>query len=160
VYNSRPHLYYPQNYYLGRFLVSFIRMCVPGRTKVPMRPQNHRTRKHGVVILTLVLCFFVLPSLPLCYGLFRNYQWEMSQPPTTIVPDLVGLDVKAGSERARSAHLDTEVLGATWYTDLSPGLITLQSPEAGQRVPFETVVGVEVARTPPAVLVPNSGNSK
>lgn len=92
----------------------------------------------------------------MCYALFCNYQWEASQLPTTVVPDLVGLDLNAGTERARSSHLDTQVLGQTWYTDLAVGRITLQSPEAGQRVPFKTVIGVELAITPPAVLAPKS----
>jgi len=43
----------------------------------------------------------------------------------------------------------TKVLGSTWYTNLSPGQITLQSPEAGQRVRLETTIGVELAIAPP-----------
>ena len=78
----------------------------------------------------------------------------MNQPPTTIVPNLVGLDLKTSTERARSVHLDTRILGQTWYTDLSTGRITLQSPEPGQRVPFETVIGLEMAIRPPAALAP------
>lgn len=116
--------------------------------------QNNGPRSRRSVIFTLIIFFFVLPSLPLGYALFRNYQWERNQPPTAVVPNLVGLDLKTGSERARLAHLDTQVLGQTWYTDLSPGRITLQSPEAGQHVPFDTTIGVELAISTPAVLVP------
>ena len=78
----------------------------------------------------------------------------MNQPPTTIVPNLVGLDLKTSTERARSVHLDTRILGQTWYTDLSPGRVTLQAPEPGQCVPFQTVIGLELAINPPAALAP------
>jgi hypothetical protein len=50
----------------------------------------------------------------------------------------------------------TQVLGSTWYTNLSPNRITLQSPEAGQRVPFETTIGVELAIVPPDWMPPES----
>lgn len=161
MYNSRPRLYYPQNYYLGRFLVAFIRTVVRDRANGQTKDPDKRKPTRRSVILTLILCFVVLPSLPMCYALFRNYQWEMNQPPTTVVPDLVGLDLKTAGERARSDHLSTQVLGQTWYTDLLPGHITLQSPSAGQRVPFETAIGLELAITPPDVLAPKrSGNNQ
>jgi len=79
----------------------------------------------------------------------------MNQPPTVVVPNLVGLDLKTSTARARSAHLNAQILGQTWYTDLSPGSITLQAPEPGQRVPFETVIGLELAITPPPALAPH-----
>jgi beta-lactam-binding protein with PASTA domain len=93
-------------------------------------------------------------SLPICFALSRNYQWEMNQPPTTVVPNLIGLALKTSTERARSVHLDTRILEQTWYTDLSPGRITLQSPDPGQRVPFDPVIGLELAINPPATLAP------
>jgi hypothetical protein len=111
-----------------------------------------RKRRRLSFIFTLILCFFVLTSMPLWFALFRNYQWDRSRPPNTVVPDLIGLSLKAGTERAHAAHLETKVLGSTWYTDLSPGLITLQSPKAGEDVPFETMVGVELAIMPPAPI--------
>ena len=150
MYNSRPHLYYPQNYFLGKFLIAFIKAVVPNRVNHPK--QTHARPSRRRIIIALILCFFVLPSLPIGFALWRNYQWEMSQPPTTVVPDLVGLDLNTAIDRARSAHLGTEVLGQTWYTDLSPGRVTLQSPDAGQHVPFQTSVGLELSIPTPAVL--------
>ena len=156
MYNSRSHLYYPQNYFLGRFLVQFIRQCVPRRTVG--QPVNRSRRRRTIVVL--ILCFLVLPSLPLSYAVFCNYRWEHNQPPRTVVPNLVGLDLQTGMQSARAAHLGTEVLGKTWYTDLSPGRITLQSPEAGDVVPFETVIGVELSIPTPAVLAPKTAHPK
>lgn len=154
MYDSRPHIYYPQNYYLGRFLMAFIRKCVArnasGQTTASY-PQH--TRRSGII--TLIVYFFVLPSLPIYYALYRNYRWEMSQPPTAVVPNLVGLDLKTSTECARSVHLNTRILGQTWYTNLPPGRITLQSPEPGQRVTFETVIGLEMAIRPPAAVGPS-----
>jgi len=46
-------------------------------------------------------------SLPLSISLVRNYQWERSRPPTTVVPDLIGLPLMTGRERAHSVHLMT-----------------------------------------------------
>jgi len=159
MYNSRPHLYYAQNYYLGLFIVAFLKRCLRNSAARKMnltKPNVGRSRGRGSVILTLALFFFVLPSLPLCCSLVRNCQWERSQPPTTIVPNLIGLDLKTATERARSAHLDMAVLGKTWYTDVAPGCISLQSPEAGQRVPFETTIGLEISITPPSALSPQN----
>ena len=92
-----------------------------------------------------------LSSFPLFFSLFRKYQWERSQAPTVIVPDLMGLPLQSGTDRAQSFHLKTKILESTWYTNLSPGRITLQSPEAGQRVPYHTPIGVEVATAPPVL---------
>jgi hypothetical protein len=78
------------------------------------------------------------------------------RPPTTVVPDLIGMPLMTARERAHSVQLTTKVLGTTWYTNLSPGQITLQSPEAGQRVPFETTIGVELAVVPPDWTAPPS----
>jgi len=61
-------------------------------------------------------------------------------------------------DRAHSVHLMVRVLGSTWYTNLSPGQITLQSPEAGQRVQFEATIGVELAINAPEWLAPESLN--
>jgi beta-lactam-binding protein with PASTA domain len=93
-------------------------------------------------------------SLPLSFSLFRNYEWERSQPATVVVPALIGLPLATGTSKANSAHLKIEVLGSTWYTNLSPGRITLQSPEAGQRVRYDTMIGVELATKPPDVAPP------
>ena len=159
MYNSRPHLYYPRNYYLGRLLVAFIAAIVPRKTPGQVRPTNVAWTRRRVIV-TLVICFVVLELTPIGVALYRNYRWERNQPPTTLVPDLVGLDLPTATERARSAHLGTQVLGQTWYTNLSPGLVTLQSPEAGQRVSLDTDVGLELAIPPPAVLAPKGPAQK
>ena len=153
MFNSRPHLYYPRNYYLGRLLVAFIAAIVPRKTPASPKTTN-TTSKRRRVIVTLVICFVVLELTPIGLALYRNYRWEHNQQPTTVVPNLVGLDLPTAAERARSARLVTNVLGQTWYTDLSPGLVTIQSPEAGQRVPLDSAVGLELAIPPPAALAP------
>ncbi|PYS66786.1 MAG: hypothetical protein DMF69_25075 [Acidobacteria bacterium] len=159
LYSSRPHVYYPQTYYIGRFLTAFIKMCVAaGNTSAQTKP-SYRQHTRRSTIITLIIYFFVLPSLPICYALYRNYRWEMDQPPTAVVPNLFGLDLKTSTECARSVHLNTRILGQTWYTNLPPGRITVQSPEPGQRVPFETVIGLEFAVNPPAALADLKGNT-
>ena len=133
--------------------MAFIKTCVAGASAQMNASYRRHTRRSA--ILTLIIYFLVLPSLPIWYALYRNYRWEMDQPPTAVVPNLVGLDLKTSTDRARSVHLETRILGQTWYTNLQPGHITLQSPEAGQRVPFETVIGLELAIRPPAALAPS-----
>ena len=155
MYSSKPHLYYPQNYYLGKFIIAFIRLCLRTASSEKSAAKD-RKRSRRQTIVAMIVFFFVLPSLPIWYALFCNYRWDHSQPPRAAVPELVGLDLKTATERARSAHLDTKVLGRTWVTDLSPGLITLQAPDAGQLVPFNTTIGVEFAVTPPPALMPDS----
>jgi len=152
MYSSRRHLYYPKNFCVARFIFAFIRHSALDQTEGGMPPNRNLNPRRRSLILTAVLFFFVLPSLPICFALYRNYRWERSLPPTTIVPDLTGLPLRSATERAHAAHLKTEVLGSTWYTSQSPGHITLQSPEAGQQVPFETKIGVELAVNPPAFL--------
>jgi hypothetical protein len=141
MYSSRGHLYGSHNYYLWGFILAFLRRALQGRVISAGNAKRNRRSK----VLLRVVCFVGVLSLPLFVSLVRNYQWERSQPPTTVVPDLIGLPLMTGTERAHSVHLTTKVLGSTWYTNLSPGRVTLQSPEAGQRVPFETTIGVELA---------------
>src|ERR1051325_9916545 len=146
MYSSRRDLYRSQNYYLAYFIIALLRCyAAPVRQKRLLLTRN--CERSCWFRALLVLCFL---SLPLCFSLFRNYQCERSQPPMTIVPDLIGLPLTTGIQKSHSVHLETEVLGRTWYTNLSPGRITLQSPEAGQCVPFGTTVGVELAIIPPA----------
>ena len=160
MYSSRPHLCYPQNYYLGKFIVAFIRSWFPRNATSATPAAKDRKCSRPRKIVTLIVVFFVLPSLPIWYSLFCNYRWDHSQPPRALVPELIGLDLETATERARSVHLDTKVLGRTWFTDLSPGSITLQAPEAGQLVPFNTTIGVELAVTSPAALTPKEPNGK
>jgi hypothetical protein len=141
MYSSRGHLYGSRNYYLWGFIFAFLRRA---RQRRAISTGNANRNRRPAVLLRVVCVVGVL-SLPLLVSLVRNYQWERSQPPTTVVPDLIGLPLMTGTERAHSVHLTTKVLGSTWYTNLSPGQITLQSPEAGQRVSLETTIGVELA---------------
>jgi len=152
MYSTRRHSYSSHNFYVARFIIRLLFLGWSDKAIGVLANARNSKRRRLPFIFTLILFFFVLPSMPLWFALFRNYQWERSRPPNTVVPELIGLSLKTGTERAHAAHLETKVLGSTWYTDLSPGLITLQSPEAGQHVPFETMIGVEVAIKPPAAL--------
>src|ERR1051326_1588171 len=82
VLNSRPHLYYPRNYYLGRLLVAFIAAIVPKKTPGLAKTTN-ATSKRRRVIVTLVICFVVLELTPIGLALYRNWRWEHNQQPTT-----------------------------------------------------------------------------
>lgn len=153
MYSSKGHCYWSLNYYLWSLIFAFLRRGALRRCERATGKSNVR-RWSGVLLP--VFCLVGLMSLPLSISLVRNYQWERRQPPTTVVPDLTGLSLMTGTERAHSVHLMTKVLGSTWYTNLSPAQITLQSPEAGQRVPFETTIGVELAILPPEWMPPKS----
>lgn len=152
MYSSRGHLYGSHNYYFWGFIYTFLRRAMQRRLISTGNAKGNRRPN----VLLRVLCLVGVLSLPLLVSLVRNYQWERSQPPTTVVPDLIGLPITTAMERAQSVHLMTKVLGRTWYTNLSPGRITLQSPEPGQRVPVETAIGVELAIVPPDWMLPES----
>jgi len=70
-------------------------------------------RQKYYLTLAVVVFLLLLGSLPLFFSLVRNYEWERSQPPTTVVPDLIGLDFDTAANRAASSQLNTAVLGTT-----------------------------------------------
>jgi hypothetical protein len=152
MYNSRRHLYYPHRF-LGLLIMGFVSICDR------IRSEGSKAKNQGLrfrwyrrrVLVTVIIIVLVLPALMVLYALVRDYRWERSQPPTAVVPNVIGLDLKTAAERAHQVHLQTEVLGNTWYTDLPPGLISLQAPDPGERVPLGTSIGVELAITPPSV---------
>ena len=119
---------------------------------------NLARKRKRLIVLTVLVCLAVA-SLPVLYALFRNYQWNRSQPARTAVPNLVGLDLNTGTQKARSLKLDTSVIGKTWHSDLPAGRISLQAPEAGQLVPMGTVIGVEITVPPPNVGSPTPKQS-
>src|ERR1041384_8319541 len=114
MHSSRRHLYGSRHYFLWSFIFAFLRRGALHRCEIPTG--NSKVRRWFGVLLP-VLFLVGLMSLPLSFSLVRNYQWERTRPPTTVVPDLIGLPLMTGRERAHSVHLMTKVLGSTWYTN-------------------------------------------
>ena len=128
MYSSRRHLYGSRHYFLWSFIFAFLRRGALHRCEIPTG--NSKVRRWSGVLLP-VLFLVGLMSLPLSISLVRNYQWERSRPPTTVVPDLIGLPLLTGTERAHSVHLMTKVVqgGAPvtktyWY---APGVGMVKS---------------------------------
>jgi beta-lactam-binding protein with PASTA domain len=93
--------------------------------------------------------FIVLPAvslLPLAISVRRE---RLSRPPQTTVPVVVGLNYEAARTRLRDANLNIRVLANRHDLPLKPGLIVTQTPQAGERVDWGTVIGVTISADRP-----------
>jgi len=110
--------------------------------------------KKRLLIATLtaiaVVSFIVLPAialLPLALDVRRE---QLSRPPQTTVPVVVGLNYETAQIKLRDANLKIRVLANRHYPPLEPGLIIDQTSRGGERVDCGTVIGVTVSGEDPA----------
>jgi hypothetical protein len=62
-----------------------------------------------------------------------------------VVPVVVGLNYKTAEIKLRDANLSIRVLANRRDLALEPGLIVIQTPQAGERVDCGTVIGVTMS---------------
>ena len=109
--------------------------------------------KRRLLIATLtaiaVGCFIVLPAIALSLLALDVRRERLSRPPQTTVPALIGLDYKTAQTKLLNANLNIRVLATRHDLQFKPGLIIAQTPQAGERVDFGTVIGVTMSGADP-----------
>jgi beta-lactam-binding protein with PASTA domain len=100
-----------------------------------------------IAILTAIAVgyFIVLPAIALSLLALDVRRERLSRPPQTSVPALIGLDYKTAQTKLLDANLNIRVLATRHDLQFKPGLIIAQTPEAGERVDFGTVIGVTMS---------------
>lgn len=114
-----------------------------------------RGKKHLLVatVATLtsivIFCSIVLPAIALSQLALSVRRERLSRPPQTTVPVVVGLSYKTAEIKLREANLNIRVLANRHDLPLEPGLIIDQTPRAGERVDWGTVIGVTISAESP-----------
>ena len=105
--------------------------------------------KQRLLIATLtaiaVGCFIVLPAIALSLLALDVRRERLSRPLQTPVPLVVGLNYKTAQIKLRDANLTMRVLANRHDSQLEPGTIIAQTPQAGERVDRGTVIGVTLS---------------
>jgi len=102
-----------------------------------------------VFIVLIIMCSVVLPAIALSMLGLSVMHERASRPPQTTVPVVVGLNYETAQTKLRDANLNIRVLANRHDLPLQPGLIATQTPQAGERVAWGTVVGVTVSAERP-----------
>ena len=109
--------------------------------------------KKPLLIATLmtlvVVCFIVLPAIALSQLAISVRRERLSRPPQTTVPVVVGLNYETAQTKLRDANLNIRVLANRHDLPLEPGIIATQTPQAGERVDWGTVIGVTISAERP-----------
>ena len=112
--------------------------------------------KKRLVIITLtayigliIMCSVVLPAIALSILGLSVMRERASRPPQTTVPVVVGLNYETAQTKLRDANLNIRVLANRHDLPLEPGLIATQTPQAGERVDWGTVIGVTISAERP-----------
>jgi len=68
-----------------------------------------------------------------------------SRPPQTSVPSLVGLKYESAETQVHHSNLNIRILAHRYDVPDEPCTIIFQTPQAGERVSYGTLVGVVVS---------------
>ena len=98
------------------------------------------------VFTVLVLVFaVVLPAIALFILRLDVMRERASRPPQTSVPSLVGLNYERAETKVRDSNLNIRILAHRYDVPDEPCTIIFQTPQAGERVSYGTLVGVVVS---------------
>ena len=114
--------------------------------------------KQRALIATLAtiafIVFILIPAIALSLLAVSVHRERLSRPPQTTVPTVIGLTHSNAEIKLRAVHLNLRVL-ARYDVPLDSGVIVFQTPQPGERVDYQTTVGVTIA-LPPAKTEPPS----
>lgn len=96
-----------------------------------------------------IVVFVVLPAIALSQLALSVQRERLSRPAETTVPSIIGLDYKTAETRLRAANLNIKLLATRYDLKEQPDVIVDQSPKAGERVIYQTHVGVTVTKADP-----------
>ena len=94
--------------------------------------------------LMLMFCV-VLPAIALSILGLSVMRERASRPPQTSVPSLVGLKYESAETQVRDSNLNIRILAHRYDVPNEPCTIIFQTPQAGERVSYGTVVGVVIS---------------
>lgn len=95
-------------------------------------------------VFVLLLCV-VLPAIALLILGLDVMRERASRPPQTSVPSLVGLRYESAETQVHHSNLNIRILAHRYDVPDEPCTIIFQTPQAGERVSYGTVVGVVVS---------------
>ena len=93
----------------------------------------------------MLLCCVMLPAIALSILGLDVMRERASRPPQTSVPSLVGLNYESAETKVRESNLNFRSLAHRYDVPNEPCTIIFQTPQAGERVSYGTVVGVVVS---------------
>ena len=97
-----------------------------------------------VFIALITMCSVVLPAIALSMLGLDVMRERASRPPQTSVPLLVGLKYESAETKVRESNLNIRILAHRYDVPNEPCTIIFQTPQAGERVSYGTVVGVVI----------------
>ena len=98
-----------------------------------------------VATLALVV-FVVLPAIALSELALSVKRERQSRPSQTTVPTVLGLTYQNAEITLQAAHLKPRVLARRDNAPVESGIIVSQTPQPGERVDYQTTVGVTIAQ--------------
>ena len=115
--------------------------------------------KQRALIATLatiaLIVFILIPGIALSLLAVSVHRERLSRPPQTTVPTVIGLTHSNAEIKLRAVHLNLRVL-ARYDVPLDSGVIVFQTPQPGERVDYQTTVGVTIALRPTKTEPPPS----
>ena len=115
--------------------------------------------KQRALIATLAtiafVVFILIPAIALSLLAVSVHRERLSRPPQTTVPTVIGLTYSNAEIKLRAVHLNLRVL-ARYDAPLDSGVIVFQTPQPGERVDYQTTVGVTIAPSPAKTEPPSS----
>jgi beta-lactam-binding protein with PASTA domain len=96
-----------------------------------------------------LMVFVVIPGIALSQLALAVHRERLSRPAETTVPSIIGLDYKTAETKLRAANLNIKLLANRYDLAEQPDIIVDQSPKAGERVIYQTQVGVTITKTDP-----------
>lgn len=116
--------------------------------------------KQRALIATLAtiafIVFILIPAIALSLLAVSVHRERLSRPPQTNVPTVIGLTHSNAEIRLRTVHLNLRVLARHDDAPLDSGVIVFQTPQPGERVDYQTTVGVTIALRPTKTEPPPS----
>jgi len=111
--------------------------------------RGKKTLLFTTLTIIAVVVFVVLPAIALSQLALSVRRERLSRPAQTTVPSIIGLDYKTAERKLRAANLNIKLLANRYDLTEQPDIIVDQSPKAGERVVYQTLVGVTVSKTDP-----------
>jgi beta-lactam-binding protein with PASTA domain len=99
----------------------------------------------AVFMVLIIVCSVIIPAIALSLLGLDVMRERASRPPQTSVPSLVGLNYESAETKVRDSNLNIRILAHRYDVPDEPCTIIFQTPQAGERVSYGTLVGVVVS---------------